>query len=128
MSEFQECLKLHNSHHGGTHALMGREIHDVAGSRNALIISQDETIQGENIIPRRQTALTSDDKRELERLDLPPDQWEDDASIMAARYSKDQRYSVAQVIKSRPGEPLMVEYVMKQIEILMKDTQKGGKI
>ena len=108
--------------------LQGREIHDAAGSRNALVISQDQTIQGEDIVPRRRIELTSDDKRELERLDLPPDQWQDDASIMAARYSKDQRYSVTEKIKSSRGEPLMVKYVMKQIETLMKDTQKGGKI
>jgi hypothetical protein len=107
----------------------GEEKHGAYGSRDFLIISQDETIQGEDVVPRRQAELTSDDKRELERLDLPPDQWQDDASIMAARCSKDQRHSVTEMIKSRPGEPLMVKYVMKQIEILMNNTQKeGGKI
>ena len=111
------------------YTLQGKEIYGVAGSRDDLIISQDETIQGEGIVPRRQAELTSEDKRELERLNLPPDQWEDDASIMAARCSKEQWSSVTEVIKSRPGEPLMVKYVMKQIEILMNNTQKeGGKI
>ena len=109
--------------------LQGEEIHGVAGSRDDLIISQDKTIQGEDIVPRRQAELTSDDKRELEKLDLPPDQWEDDASIMAARIRKDQWSSVTEVIKSSPGEPLMAKYVMKEIEILMNNTQKdGGKI
>ena len=111
------------------YTLQGEEIHGVAGSRDNLIIFQDEIIQGEDITPRRQTELTSDDKRKLERLDLPPDQWEDDASIMTARYSKDQWSSVTEVIRSSPGEPLMVKYVMKQIKILMNNTQKeGGKI
>ena len=76
------------------YTLQGKEIHGVAGSRDDLIISQDETIQGEDIVSRRQAELTSDDKRELERLDLPPDQWEDDASIMAARINKEQWSSV----------------------------------
>jgi hypothetical protein len=108
--------------------LQGKESHRAAGSRDILIISQDKTIQGEDIVPRRQAELTSDDKRELERLDLPPDQWQDDASIMAARCSKDQWNSVTEVIKSRPGEPLMAKYVMKQIETLMNNTQEeGGK-
>ena len=86
--------------------LLGRELHGAYGSRDTLIISQDETIQKEDIIPRRQAELTSDDKRELERLDLPPDQWEDEANIMAARYSKDPEDLLTEVIKSRPGEPL----------------------
>ena len=57
------------------YTLQGRELHGVAGSRDALIITQDEDIQGEDVVPRRQAELTSDDKRELERLELPPDQW-----------------------------------------------------
>ena len=110
------------------YTLQGRELHGVAGSRDALIISQDEIIQGEGITPRRQAELTSDDKRELERLDLPPDQWEDEASIMAARINKHPQYLVTKVIQSRPEEPLMVKCVMKEIEILMNNTQKeGGK-
>ena len=109
--------------------LQGMEMHGATGPSDILIISQDETIQGEDTTPRRTTKLTSHDERELERLDLPPDQWEDDASIMAARYSKDQWSSVTEVIKSRSGEPVTAKYVMKQIEILMNNTQKeGGKI
>lgn len=109
--------------------IQGEKKHGVSGSRDALIISQDETIQAEDIVHRRQAELTSDDKRELERLDLPPDQWEDDASIMAARMNKDPDYTVTDVIRSRPGEPLTVKYVIKQIEILMNNTQKeGGKL
>ena len=108
--------------------LQGEEVHGATGPSDILIVSQYETIQGEDTTPRRTTKLTSDDKRELERLDLAPDQWEDDASIMAARCSKDRRHSVTEVIKNRPGEPLMAKYVMKQIEMLMNNTQKqGGK-
>ena len=111
------------------HTLQGRELHRAYGSREFLIISQDETIQGQDIAPRRHAELTSDDKRELERLDLPPDQWEDDASIMSARISKDSEYFMSGVIKSSPGEPLMAKYVIKQIEIIMNNTQKeGGKL
>ena len=61
--------------------LQGIELHAAAGSRDALIISQDETIQGEDTTPRRQAELTSNDKRELERLELPPDQWQDTSII-----------------------------------------------
>ena len=109
--------------------LQGKELHVVAESRDDLIISQDETVQGEDIVPRRQAELTSDDKRELERLELPPDQWEDDASIMAARIRKDSEYLISGVIKSSPGEPVMAKHVIKQIEIIMNNTQKeGGKL
>jgi hypothetical protein len=48
---------------------------------------------------------------------------------MAARIGKDPRYLVAEVIEHKKGEPLTAKYVMKQIEILMNNTQKeGGKI
>ena len=70
----------------------GVDRHGATGSRDVLIISQDETIQGEDIVHRRQAELTSDDHRQLERLDLPPDQWIDDASIIAARHNKDPDY------------------------------------
>ena len=48
-----------------------------------------ERIQGNTVVPRRQEELTSDDKRELERFDQPPDQWNDDATIIAAKENKD---------------------------------------
>ena len=109
--------------------LQGVKRYGSYGSRDILIISQDEIIQGEDIVHRRQAELTSNDKRQLERLDLPHDQWQDDASIMAARIKKHSDYSVTEVIKSRPGEPLTVKYAMKQIEIMMNNTQKdGGKL
>ena len=59
----------------------GKEVHGATGPSDILIVSQDETIQGEDTTPRRTTKLTSDDKRELERLDLPPDKWEDEATM-----------------------------------------------
>ena len=93
--------------------LQGKKTYEALGSRDVLIISQNETIQGVDIVPRRQAELTSDDKRELERLDLPPDQWEDDASVIATRMSKHPGCSVTEVVKSRTGEPLTVKYVMK---------------
>ena len=110
--------------------LQGKEIRGSYGSRDVLIITQDETIQGDDIIPRRQAELTSGDKRELERLDLAPDQWEDDASIMAARYNMDSAdYFITEVTKSRPGKTLTVKYVMKKMETLMNNTQReGGKL
>ena len=106
--------------------LQGEKLYGVGGSREVLIISQDDSIQGEDIVHRRQAELTSDDKRELERLELPPDQWEDDGSIVAARNNKDQRYSITAVLRSRSGEQLTVKYVMKQIETVMNNTDKDG--
>ena len=35
------------------YTLQGKEVHCAAGSRDALIISQDETIQGKDIMSRR---------------------------------------------------------------------------
>ena len=109
----------------------GVDRHGATGSRDVLIISQDETIKkGEDIIHRRQAELTSDDKRELERLDLPPDQWEDDASIIAARHNKDPKYcsSIIDMIKKQArGATDTVKYVMKQIEIAMNNMSKTSR-
>ena len=112
---------------GGT--LQGEELHGAAGSRDVLIISQDEALQGEDIVPRRQAELTNDDKKELERLNLPPDQWEVDASIKAARYMKDTRFSAIEVMKSMAGQSLTTKEVLKKLEVMMNNTQtEGGKL
>ena len=48
---------------------------------------------------------------------------------MAARIRKDSEYLISGVIKSSPGEPVMAKHVIKQIEIIMNNTQKeGGKL
>ena len=111
------------------YTLQGKEKHAAAGSRDVLFISQDEAVQGEVIVPRRQAELTSDDKRELEKLDLPPDQWDDDATILATRNSKDTRFSAMEVMKRMPGQSLTAKKVMKKIEVMMNNTQtEGGRL
>ena len=106
--------------------LQGEKKHGAYGTRDILIIYQDENLQKEDIVHRIPSELTNNDQRQLQWLNLPPDQWEDDASIMAARYNMDPDYDIKEVIRSRPGELLTAKYAKKQIEILMNNTQKGG--
>ena len=106
--------------------LQGEKKHGAYGNRDILIIYQDENLQREDVVHRIPSELTNNDQRQLQWLNLPPDQWEDDASIMAARYNMDPDYDITEVIRSRSGELLTANYVRKQIEILMNNTQKRG--
>jgi hypothetical protein len=40
--------------------------------------------------------------------------------------NKDINFTVQDMIKSRPGEPLTTKRVVKEIQMIMNDTQKGG--
>ena len=106
--------------------IQGEKKHGAYGTRDILIIYQDENLQREDIVRRVPSELTNNDQRQLQWLNLPPDQWKDDASIMAARYNMDPDYDITEVIRSKPGELLTAKYARKQIEILMNNTQKGG--
>ena len=64
-----------------------------------LIISQDDDLQVADAVPRRTYELTDDDKKQLERLNLPESSWQDDASIMAARYALDKRFTTITIEK-----------------------------
>ena len=50
--------------------------------------------------------LTEDDKKQLERLDLPPESWYDEGSIMKARMDRDSTYTAVGVERNKHKEPL----------------------
>ena len=54
--------------------LQGKKKYGAYGSRDLLLIYQNDSVKTENIIYRRSVELTGNDQRELERLGLPPDQ------------------------------------------------------
>ena len=93
-----------------------------------LIIYQDDSLQVEGAVPRRSCELTEDDKKELKRLNISLSSAYDDASIIAARYALDKRFTSVKVERSKPGSPLRTQRVMQLIQTTMKTSSKpAGK-
>ena len=99
-------------------------------AKDVLLIAQDGALeQRAEVVPRRRTELTTEDKVKLEKLALPVDKWEEDASIMTARVALDDTLRLVGVERSLPWEPLTKKHVIRRMERLLKCTKKsGGKL
>ena len=102
----------------------GRTMDVAHCQRDVLIIVSSESLQGDDIVPRRDVELTQEDIEKLQRLNLPGpvEQWKDDASIMKARCELDKQYYGSVTVKR--GETK--QSILKACEILMKSTTKAG--
>ena len=108
------------------YTLQGKKIDGATGTRDVLIIAQDGSLQGPDIQPRHSLELTDSDKNQLQRLGIPSNKWQDDATIMAARQASDVRCTLLTTERSKPGNSLSKEYVLSKIENSMKTTMKAG--
>ena len=108
------------------YTLQGMKIDGATGTRDILIIAQDDSLQGPDIQPRCSLELTESDKNQLQRLGIPTANWQDDASIMAARHASDVRCTLLATERSKPGNVLSKEYVLSKIGNSMKTTMKAG--
>ena len=105
----------------------GKKIYGAFGTRDILIIAQDDCLQGPDIVQRRGgLELTDSDKNQLQRLGIPQADWQDDASIMTARCAMDTNYTLLPTERSRPGNDLSKVNVLSKIENYMKTTMKDG--
>ena len=103
----------------------GKPYYSVHCDTEVLIISQqDDGLPVADAVPRLTCELSNGDKKQLERLDLPQSSWNDDASIMEARYACDKKYTVIQIERSKPGEPLRKTQVQQIIRNTMKASTK----
>ena len=102
----------------------GKPCYSVYCDTEVLVISQDDGLPVADAVPRLICELSDDDKKQLERLNLPLSKWNDDASIMEARYARDKRYTMIIVEKSKPGEPLCKTKVQQIIRNTMKASTK----
>ena len=91
-----------------------------------MIIAQTENLQGPNVIPRRNPDLVAPDVSELGKLHLAQGDSYDDASIMAAKYVLEDRFSEVKVERSKPKKPLKRNHVLNVITTLLKHSQKDG--
>ena len=102
----------------------GRTEYGATCETEALLISQDDSLQVGDAVPRRSCELTEDDKQKLERLNISPDSQYDDASIMAARYALDKRFTNIRVERSKHGSQLSKSRVLQMIRNAMKTSTK----
>lgn len=97
------------------------------GPRDVLIICPpSESLEGQDIVPRRKGVLTQEDKDRLASQGILEECWEDDVKLMEARFGKEgQRYTL---LPKENGEGLSCQGVMERIRSVMKNTTKpGGK-
>lgn len=106
--------------------LQGKKLFGAYGTRDILIIAQDDDLCGPDIEQRLELEMTDADETQLQRLEIPPEQWHDDASIMTARCSKDKEYKLLPIERSTPGNLLTKQQVLSKIENCMKTTMKDG--
>ena len=102
----------------------GRTEYSAICETEVLLISQDDSLLVADAVPRRSCELTKDDKQKLERLNISPDSQYDDASIMAARYALDKRFTNTRVERSEPGSQLSKSRVLQMIRDTMKTSTK----
>ena len=111
-----------------SYTLEGNTIYAAKCSRDELMIIQSDDLEGANIVPRRNVELTAEDKKQLERLDLPPESWYDDSLIMKARLDRDRNFTLVGVERNKPEEPLSKKKVLRKIQDMMKSTLKPGSM
>lgn len=93
-----------------------------------IIISQNESLQVTDAVPRRKCDLTDDDKKYLERLNISASSGFDDATIMAKRYALDKRCTVAHTERGTPQNMLSKGQVLQTIkDTMMKSTKSARK-
>jgi hypothetical protein len=104
----------------------GKPCYSAYCETEVLIISQDDGLPVADAVPRLTCELSDDDKKQLERLELPQSNWNDDASIMDARYGRDKRYTMIPVEKRKPGESIHKTKAQQIIINTMKASTKSA--
>ena len=103
--------------------LLGVTRFGASGPRDVLIIVSSESLEGPEIVPRKEGSLTEEDKASLESQGIPPESWADEAKVVQARYTRDERYTVVAVEYNQQAE-----YIRGAISSLFTNTTKpGGK-
>ena len=106
--------------------LQGVKSYGAYGLRDVLILTSSESLQGEDIVPRKEGTLTKEDRVRLRSQGIPEDCWDSDTSLVEAHCRKEGERLAVQVLGRE--EVLTRERVMKEIKNLMINTTKpGGK-
>ena len=101
----------------------GVKCYGPVGPRDVLIIRCRESLEGPDIVPRKEGCLTAEDKERLSSEGIPSDCWGDDVQLMEARYGREGRFHL---LPPLCGEGLTRQSVMEKIRTVMKETDKPG--
>lgn len=111
--------------------LSGRKIHCAVGERDVFIIAPGEELPGgsghsDEVVPRRKTELSEEDRTKLSNQGVPEDCQEDDLGIMKTRFTNDNECHVVGEVSYRNPTSLGLTKVnvLKRIEIFLKTTLK----
>ena len=109
------------------HTFQGHAVYGAICQKDELLIIQSDSLQGAGVVPRQlNVELTDEDRKQLERLNLFPDNLYDEESIMKARMDRDSTYTVVGIERSQHGQPLSKKIILKKIQDMMKTTLKAG--
>ena len=99
----------------------GTKRYESCGPFDVLIIKSNELLTSPDIEPRKNGILTQDDKTMLEQAEISQECWNDDAEIIAAKYSRDSRCNV---LPLEDNPDMTTKYVLDKIKSLFKTTRK----
>ena len=71
--------------------LQGVKSYGAYGPRDVLIIRSNESLEGPDVVPRREGTLTAEDKDRLTNEGIKEEAWSDDVKLMEARYRKEMQ-------------------------------------
>jgi len=81
-------------------------------------------LEGPDVVPRKEGALTAEDKSRLTSQGIPGECWGDDVQLMEARYRREaKRFSL---LPPECGDGLTRQSVMERIRALVQNTDKPG--
>ena len=93
-----------------------------SGSREIIILTSTCSLEDSSVVPRCSVRLPEEDQRKLNGQGIPSDCC-DDLSIIQARIKLDKE---CEVVRVGHGEELSRNDVLKQLENVMKTTNKDG--
>ena len=105
----------------------GSLTYSVQGGRDVLIIESDLPISNPEVVPRRSSELTDEDRQKLKSQGVFSDDL-DEVSIVKGRYKCDKRRTLFRVIKSESNNPLSLDKVHRSITELFECTKNDGGI
>ena len=104
--------------------LQGQKHYSPGGPIDVLIMVSSDSLEGPEIVPRKEGSLTEEDKASLDSQGIPPESWVDEGKLMQARYTRDQRHTIVAVEYNQQAE-----YIRDAISSLFTNTTKsGGKL
>ena len=94
------------------------------GARDVLIIVSSESVEGPDIVPRKKGELAEKYEDRLANQGIPQECWQDDATLMEARYRKEHERLKNIYIENDPAHKR--EHILNRISILFNNPTQPG--